>query len=334
MTTTTTQLGKVLRAQGDNLLGAIVMWSLGGFLVDRQALRDYFTSLGLEAAVGNTPGPAALASAAVAEARIGQRDHLIREVGEDADKVLFAVVAETRDTAAGKVEHAQTCRIAVDKKSGDIALEDEANLVAHEVRTRYLRRKQYAQTDEVSTCVVRALMGTGKDRMLGGLRLAGRGGSYFVLPSELTRLRAMAAWLHDNGKGSLVTILEITGSATNLEAAAANARASIVGELRGVLRETRAYVAELEARGDESVPDRVVETRIRRVQALEERAALYADVLGDLAADVKATITDAMALVTGIRGATKDSYGMTTGGITRMLEAGDAGDTEDEGLFD
>jgi hypothetical protein len=304
MATTTEQLGKHLAGGGDNLIGAIVMWSLAGFSVPRAAFREYFDGLGLAKAVGATPGAVAMARLSVSDSRTGLKDQLLREVGETKDSLKIAVVHERREVADSKVEHAQRSLITLDKATGEMVLEDEADPVALRVRARYEQRRTHALTDEVSTCVVRALTGTRTDPMLAGLRLAGRGGSYFVTPEAMPRLRALQAWLHENGdSGTLVTILEVFSNESNLEGAAKVARASLVAETRSVLNEVRGYVAELGAKDAEAVvPERVIQTRIKRLDTLTARSTLYASVLGDLREEVMAELAEAKRAVLGLSG--------------------------------
>lgn len=294
--TTTNDIKTHLANQGSNVIGALVMWTLGGFMVERTQYREALENLGLGSSVGRDPKPMTIARAAIAAARTGRADMLIRQITKDEQKIVWGIVAETTDQAEVKVEHQQVSRIALFPATGALALEDEDNLLARKVQAEYEVRRDYMLTADVSKTVITAITGD-----MSGLRLAGRGGAYFVRAEHIATLRKLGAYLEANGTESLVTILEITGDGQNLQQAGKRAHLELTARVRDCLAEARQFIGELKAKDpDAEVPERIMETRMRRFREIRDAGLLYADVLGDLRDELDAQVDDARRQVLGL----------------------------------
>jgi hypothetical protein len=330
--TTTNDIKNHLANQGSNVIGALVMWTLGGFTVPRDTFRDAMADFALDGAVGRDPKAITLARAAIAAARTGRKNTLIRQITADEHKTVWGIVAESKDAAAVKVEHEQVSRIALFPATGALALEDEDNQVAIAVRDAYVLRRDHMLTADVSKVVISAITGP-----MMGLRLAGRGGAYFVRAKHIPTLRRLGAYLEATGSDSLFTILEITGEGQNLQQAGKRAHLELSARVRDVLTEARDFIGELKAKADpgEPVPARVMKTRMKRFREIRDASQLYADVLGDLRGKLEEQIADARRQVLGLDAPLEGTFEPTSGDEKSEAAVDAIADTvADVGLID
>lgn len=295
----TSDLKNHLATQGTRVLGAIVAWTLSGFAIPRDVFREAMEDIGLGGAVGRDPKPITLARAAIADATTGRtKDTLIRQITKDDAKVVWGVVRETRDRAAVEVKHAQRSRIALFPAQGTLVVDDIDCDVSKAVQDRFEHRKANAVTVDVSKAVVTSIVGE-----MSGLKIAGRGGAYFVRADHIATLRKLGAFLErEGGVDTIFTVLEITGDGDNLAQAGKRAAKELTQKVREVLAESRSFVGELRAKDSEAeVPERVMDTRMRRFREIRDQADLYADLLGELSSELKSELHGARMEVLGLR---------------------------------
>lgn len=300
---TTEDLKKHLASQGGQTLGAIVTWSLRAAAIPRADFAKAFEDLGLPKAAGRPPKPERLARRAVTDAKAGRPNTLIRELVKDGTKIVWGIINErVEGVADAEANYEQATRVAVIRAGGFLKLEDQDNEVAKDIQARYIHAQTYATTTDLSNALVKALLGTDSDPMLSGMRLAGSGGCYWVPQAKLPQLRELAAWIEKASPESTMTVFEITGSGSNLKNASRSAQRTIRNRCSEILTETRTFVSELrKADPTAELKAGVMATRMKRFDRLKEQAGLYADVLGDIQAELEAEIAEARAEVMGLK---------------------------------
>lgn len=292
---TVTDIKRTLATGGDQLLGALCMWTLGGLCIPRMVFGEAMEALGL--AVPRTPRPITIARAAVVAAQTGRRQSvLVRQIVAEEDRVIWGVVYEQKDRAKVELSHRQATRIALFPATGALEIEDADDEISRAVKAEYERRRDHVLTADVTAVVVDALVGA-----MRGLRLAGRGGAYFVRAEHLPTLRRLGAYLESQGEECLFTILEIAGTGENVAQAGRRAHVELAQRVREVVAEAREFAATLRAKDSvATVPERVIETRLRRFREIEQAGALYADLLGDLRGSLVAQLAEAREAVMGL----------------------------------
>jgi hypothetical protein len=301
--TTAEDLKKHLANQGAQTLGAIVTWSLHGIRIPRKEFVEGFKLLGLSPATGRSPRPDSLARRAVTASKAGRKHVLIRELAKDETKIVWGIVGERirSESAGAEANYTQQSRVAVNRLNGVMHLEDRDDETALAIEAAYLEARGFAATPDLSSALIRAVLGTEKHPLLGGMRLAGSGGCYWVPAAHLPELRRLAAWVESVNADSYMTLFEVTGAGANLRNAARAAQQTIRARCEEILTETRSFVAELR-KGDAKAEIRagVMKTRMTRFDRLRDQAGLYADVLGDMQATLEEEIAAARSEVLGL----------------------------------
>jgi hypothetical protein len=303
------KLEAVFQAQGQQVLGALVYWSLAGVHWEREAMRAEWNALGLGRAIGRDPRPEALLTDAVYAARAGAKDVIFRRLS----RYEWALVEESR--TAGDVlahVHAVTLRVVpattpgvADRfESEDVAGATASTAERHastlalaaKVERGFADAKEFAGTSDLSNGLTTALHGTTRDALLAGISLReGTGGLYFVPAAQVDRARALAA-LVNRSTASSVYVLALYADEANLETAAKAAKASFTAQLNALRSELREFVQERKDAGEE-IKESHLETRVRRLQSLQDRVGLWTEVLGGVAAELTGSIEAAKAEV-------------------------------------
>jgi uncharacterized protein YlxW (UPF0749 family) len=118
---------------------------------------------------------------------------------------------------------------------------------------------------------------------------------YFVPAAQVDRARALAA-LVNRSTSSSVFVLALYADEANLETAARAAKSSFTAQLNALRQELREFVQERKDAGEE-IKESHLETRVRRLQALQDRVGLWTEVLGGVAAELTGSIEAAKAEV-------------------------------------
>ncbi len=300
---TVDQIAEVLKGGGLQTIGALVFWTLNGVRLERSAFTSEVDLLGLGAAVPRPSKGYALLSEAVRRVSIGRTDVIFRRTGKQ-----WAVVFEKSGRRILH-EHVATLR-AVDNEDGTIKIEacdpdtgaaftasgvhDDrlVDLVA-KIGIEVKDRQRNFLTDDLSSMLVTMMHGTARQQLLAGLSLRDRsGGLYFVHASKVEQVKKLSALVQGKCPGSSLVVLTLTGDADNLASAAATARQSITAQLAEIRDEIGEFVAKMKAT-DGKVQDRNIEVRAARFQSLRDRADLFADLLGEVAGELRAQIDTA-----------------------------------------
>lgn len=279
--------------QGRHTIGAIVLWTLEAVHIPRAVLRARFEELGLGAAVPEDPSPEACMRRAAGEGMKGQvkvndRDSkdlprvLVRECARDEERVTYAIVEERRVRGQKRLDYQQLCRIAVNRTTGKLELEDPDNAVAKKISEAYQRFVETADAQDVSHCLTTALTGTQTQPLLQGLSLRERhGGVYFVHAKHLPTLRLLAQWVEEQ-TDSTFNVLTMAADAENLEQAARMAKSAFTAKFRELMEELEQWRSE----SGEDANTRSAKVRLSRFARLRDQAELYKDLLGDMAAEL------------------------------------------------
>jgi len=297
---TVDQIADVLKGSGLQTIGAMVFWSLTGVRLEREQFQSAVDLLGLGAAVPRPSKGYALLSEAVRRVSIGRKDVIFRRTGK-----AWAVVFEK---SGRKFEHNHAATLhAIDNEDGSIKIEarDPETGEAFQPATEALsdlivkigievkERQRYFLTDDLSSMLVTMMHGTARQSLLAALSLRDRsGGLYFVHASKVEQVKQLSALVQEQCPGSQLAVLTLTGDADNLARAAVTARQSITSQLVEIRSEIGEFVAKMKAT-DGKVQDRNIEVRAARFQALRDRADLFADLLGEVAGELRAQIDTA-----------------------------------------
>jgi hypothetical protein len=308
MTETESQLADFLKGQGSEVIGAVVMWALSSVRVKRDDLRAELEAIDLGKAMPKDPRPERLLGKAIEMSRSGAKGFLFRKLA----KREWALVQE-RELEDGTLELLHTITIGVEKDEDrdrmvPIARDLEgaepsagAYELADAVIINYAEAEDFANTDDLSIVLTQAMGGTDVNPMLGALSLRqGSGGVYFVPGAQVERVRALQRLVGEQGD-SHMTVLTMYGDAANLEEAAAAARSSFTAKLNELRAELLEFVETMKEDG-KAMTDSHMQTRVRRLHALQERVDMWGDALGAVHAD----------LVEGI-GAAKTEVGKAMG---------------------
>lgn len=304
MTNAEGQLADFFKQGGSNVIGAVVMWALSGVRVNRDDLRAALDEVGLAKAMPKDPRPERLLGKAVEASRAGAKGLLFRKLS----KRNWAIVEE-RENADGMLDLRHTLTIGVEEVTENAAGKDfksfrptldivvgasvEAQALAGKVREAYWEASLYANTEDLSIVLTQAMSGTDVNAMLGAISLRqGSGGVYFVPGPQVERVRKLQRLVDDLDGGSHVTVLALYGDAGNLEEAATAARSSFTAKLNDLRGELGVFVETMKE-GEKEMTDAHVQTRVRRLGALQDRVEVWSGALGDVQAELQTSIEDA-----------------------------------------
>lgn len=302
-TNTAKQIGTVLSSVGTKTIGALALWTLSQVRIRRTELEGKLDAIGLGEAMPRAPKPYAVLSSAVERVSRGKRDVLFRR--PQAEKAWALLVANEETSSPGKSRHVKMIHVVTLRAEGEgsdaVAAEwidptfpplypDAVSIVAL-VKDAFLECRDFVHTDGLSEILTACMSGTGKHSLLAALSLRERtGGIYFVHSTKLPMLRNLADLVRD--LGSELNVLTITGQDENLSQAASAAKASFAAQLQ-TLREDLAELKSKLAANDGTGKERSIEIRAERFRAVEGRVALFADILGDVAGELRAEIEHA-----------------------------------------
>lgn len=288
----------VMKGAGQRVIGAVVMWSLGGVHVRRDALRDALDDMGLGAAMGRDPGPEGVLQRAAKS--VSSKGLIVRHRRRGS----YAIVEEQNLGEGQPLRHRHTITVRVRCDANDvktIVAEDESGEEPSQLARVFAERilaecddvLVHANSEDLSRVLVRAVAGAQSDVCLGGLSLRDKtGGVYWVPGPSVDRLRKLQAFV-DGLKGySRIQVLTLYGDADNLREAAETARASFTSQLNELREELQAFVASCRE-GDKGATDHNIRTRVKRLQRLRDRVDLWSDALGGVQADLVQRIEDA-----------------------------------------
>jgi len=282
-------------AKEAGIIGSVTFWSLRGVSVRRADLRAELAAIGLGFAMPKDPKPQAVLRTAVESVRRASNESIVFDrVSDTPTEVVYASSARRTDETTERAEYVHRTRVRVSKATGAIQLEDSTDDVSRAVEAEYLRLRDWMPTAEFGSILTSIMRGRGKDNGLCGVNLRGEaGGVYFVPALSADRLEAVAD-LVDRvaGVGSL-TVWPVPAGSRTVSQVQAGAREYFLGRVA----ETKADVADLlaairaerEAGAIAEDAHRVV-TRFRTFEALEARASVFGDILGDLRSELAADL--------------------------------------------
>lgn len=297
--TTRGNVATVLRGHGQHVVGAITMWSLSGVRVPRADLRAAFETMGLGEAVPRDPSFGALLNRACQSARRGNPNIVFDKVAEDHAKVVFALSDRSKDASSARVEYAQRVRIAVNKATGSVLLEDEDDATLQRVAALYAEERDFAGTDDLSAILVNCMNGRTHDELLNAVNLRGQaGGVYFVPETKLAKLYALQSWVCGQAHSEL-TVWEVTGSHAHLAQAARAATHAFSAKLDTLRRDVEAFAQKVRAEATsedantQAQLDAGINLRREKYEQLAAQVDTYADVLGAKREELLASIAEA-----------------------------------------
>lgn len=298
MTEVTRQLQDYFEKRGENAIGALAYWTLSGVEVQRDAFREAMEAIGLGGAVARDPRPEALLSKAVDKVKPGLQGMYFRRLG----RYEHALLVEHKDEE-GRLHGSHVYTLRAAEPAGGGAWEAQAvgvveqalpmaAAVAQKVCDAYRHARDYIDTADLSSTIVRALHGSYRDPMLAAVSLRETtGGLYFVPSQGLDKLRALAAYVRQQG-GCTFAAFTLYADAENLEQAGQAAQRDFRTQLAETQKEVQGFLDGLRAKKGEAT-DRNLEVRLRRYDALRDRVDLWADVLGDARQGLLDTIAEA-----------------------------------------
>lgn len=299
---TTDDIAKAL-AHGQHKLGALVYWNgLTDVRIDRALFRQGFRIAGLGRAVQRDPRPEAVLTHAVtiAQRRQGRVDEKARvELKAKGTHSTYAVLM--RRDVGDQRRYIEEARIAVPRGDSGAAattapiveyatavIDDQCQALVDAVLEQYTELAAYVGTQETSETLMRAMGHAGA--------LSLRSGIYFVPAAALDGIRLLKTFLEQNTRAAL-TVWDIAATAENAGTAKRDAREAFQDRLTALVAEVTAFTAE------NSDPDaanaKSVNARVRRFGDLDGRVSLWADVLGDHVAELRAAIAAAKSSLLG-----------------------------------
>lgn len=262
-----------LIARGGPHLGDVLFWTLHDATVARSALEQTWKANNLDVSLlPEPPTPEKALKAAIRDNQAGHPELLLRFCRESDAEVMFAVVREKRDQS-GNLEYVVECRIALEKKSERLTLDDPAHEIARSVARRFRELRHTHSSDEIRRCIVRTLSS------FSAVTLRESGGVYWVANVHADDLRRLQAAIESIGSSRfhLLPVHDSPEAQVTLGEAAAR---SLEDELTELKQEVEEFLT--------VPPDRrsTLTRRIASFDALRSKAQLFRDVLkvqvGDL----------------------------------------------------
>lgn len=276
-----------LRALG---LGFLVWWSLRDVRVKRADLRATFAQFGLDKAVPRDPRPSAVLARACRDALVGKgSEWQFDRVRDDADACVAALSQRTTDATAETVGYAQVGLIRVDKKTGAVAVVGGPDVLA-DAAARFYAIRDNATTEDLRSALTNAMRGRRRDLLLGAVDV---NGVFFVRADQQAKLDGLRAWVESSGFGTM-SVLSVADDDTSRHQLATGATRTIESRVKEVLAET-AQIAERLRTAKEDEVDEILAPYLERFELAESAADLYADVLGNMAAELRGSIKSARA---------------------------------------
>lgn len=284
-------------ASKGKILGCITYWSLRGFRVPRETFKSELASMGLSAAYGRDMSPKAVLTRSVDVWMRGQREYSVKR--------LKAGVALLHSSISnGRVVTTHVWTATPDPTSGSLIWEHKdadgnvSGTKSDEMRKRlescFQEVIDYASTSDLSSALTTAMQGTRKAPMLSACNLRGEaGGVYFVPAASLETFERLRDYITANSNSDVARfwISDIADNATEVQQ---NVRQTVEGELA----ELRASVLEFASECEQSGKDvglKTINARAKRYDDLRVKVDLWADMLGDVAKEMRGKIAEASA---------------------------------------
>lgn len=278
----------------EKTIGAIVCWSLNGYLAPRNAFRDALASAwpDAEVALSKLPGPRVALRSAVA--KIGTRyGAILRPFGSGVSSG-FAVILEAKGSD-GALQHDHVANIRANDGGPRIEHLGKANKTAVEifaaVRDAWFERRDNVDSEELSMVLSGLMVGAPSSPLLGAFNLRERtGGVYYVPTVMLDKLFVVKSVIALQSSGCRISVLALANTESNRVEMALEAHSYLERELGEVRAESMAFVAELRASCRRATRHNL-RTRERRFDGLIWRANAYRDILGAAAVKLYSEIT-------------------------------------------
>lgn len=285
------EIGHALETSGD-AIGAITFWSLRGATARRDDLRKSLGDLGL--VMPRDPKPQVRIRMALESARRRSDATIVFDkVSESKTEIVYAISERGVNEIEKKAAYEHRTRLSLDKVSGHLLLEDEQDPVLGAVRDRYAELAVYASVYELGQCLAVALQGRRRDVGLGGVNLrGGTGGVYFVPRSNMARLRGLAEIMdHAAGFGAM-TVWPVPAGDRALAQAQQAVQADLVEQIRTTKLSVELLLEELTEvpKGGWDPMGKSFRARAAAFHQIRARADLYADLLGDVRAELLAQV--------------------------------------------
>lgn len=294
-------LATVIRGAGQHVVGALAMWSLSNVRIERAALRSAFEAMGLGEAVPRDPSFGAVLNRACQSAKKGNGNIVFDKVVDDHEKVVYALSDKSTHSAVAQVSYQQRVRVAVNKSTGSVLLEDEDDATLQRVAALFSEERDFAGTDDLSAVLSNCMNGRTHDVLLNAVNLRGdAGGVYFVPAEKLSTLQRLQEFVNEQGQ-SQFTVWEITGSHQHLAQAARAATHAFSARLDTLRREVQAFSDKVRAEAgseDEATQaalDAGINLRREKYEQLAAQVETYADVLGAKRDELLSAIGEARA---------------------------------------
>lgn len=287
-------------SQGD-LIAAQVYWQdLKGLSISRALFRQGIEAAGMGDALGAAPSAEKVLYTAATRAsqrvegdvRTKTKTHYAELKDKTDAQVVYAVMA--RRDVGGVRAYVEEASIAIDRalEAPPAVVTLRPNIPADAARDAlvdgivdtYQELLVTVYSQEVSETLVRAMT-----TVCSALTL--KSGLYLVTPDHLPGVRQLEAFMASDC-GVALDVWEIGESTSNHRTAARNASGQLTAAYRELLAQVEAFTAKHAPAADD-VPMRSVAVKMREFKELDGKVLLYADVLGDYAANLRDSIAKA-----------------------------------------
>lgn len=278
------------------ILGCITYWSLRGFSVPRADFKAELATMGLDAAYGRDMSPKAVLTRAVDGWLRGRKDLSVKRL-----KAGVALLRSRVENGKVVTTHVWT---ASPLPNGTIAWDhiDAAGAVSGaataDMRSRlegcFQEVIDYASTSDLSAALTTAMQGTRKAPMLSACNLRGEaGGVYFVPAASLPTFEKLRGYIMQNSSSdvSRFWISDVQDNAAEVQQNVKQTVESELADLRGKVLEFAKECAD----GSKDVGLKTINARAKRYDDLSTKVDLWADMLGDLAGEMRTKIAEASA---------------------------------------
>jgi hypothetical protein len=286
------ELQKAL-ASGEKRIGALVYWTnLTDVRIDRALFRQGFRLCGLGKAVAKDPKPEASLNqaSAIAMRRQGRDVEPARvELKYKGTEAVYGVLMR-RDVGDLR-RYIEEAQISVMRDATDPApivateagapIDPQRDAIIQSVIDQYNELRGYAHTLEMSETLMRAMA------LINALSL--RTGVYFVPKEALHTIELLRTFLEGNTCAHM-TVWEISATDRNLAQARRDAREAFTDRLSELVSEVKTFT---EGTSAEDVQMKSVNARVKRFKELDGKVGLWADILGDYQAELRAAIAEA-----------------------------------------
>jgi hypothetical protein len=284
-------------SDGADLIGVMVYWTgLHDARVSRPLWRQGIRQCGLGAALSDEPKPEAILNRAVGTANRRQTGDVgtktkpgYAKLKRKDDDATYAVLM--RRDVGDRMGYLEEATVTIVRDAHDpeptvatepgVQPDDARDALVHVIVDEYTEMLQYANTQEISETLVRAVRDTCSGLML-------KAGFYIVRPDHLAALTDLEKFLADSC-GATLELWEIRSSSRNASTAQRNANKSIRLAFTELCDEVKTFRDE-HVDDIDGTPQKSLNARVERFKDLDAKVQLYADVLGDYRDELTAAI--------------------------------------------